>query len=154
MQTCSDRMVIPSWHRRSTSASLVRVTAAAEHCPFAGPGWLLAMAKTKPASRSARRPGRTPSRKRILARVERDADEARLLVADDVDEGPVAIEDGEPGPRGGAYFTDSHFVFSRCSRGWLTSRCHTTAAKPSVCGVVRSADTVGMTTHASATCLV
>ena len=54
----------------------------------------------------------------------------------------------ERGP--GDYFTDSHFVFVSLEPGWLTSRCQTTAAKPSVCGVIRSAETVGMTTHASA----
>ncbi len=37
------------------------------------------------------------------------------------------------------------------SAGWLTSRCQTTAHSPSVCGVIRSATSGGMTTHASAT---
>ena len=35
-------------------------------------------------------------------------------------------------------------VGTRCSSGWLTSRCQTTAHIPSVCGVTRSAATVGM----------
>ena len=134
----------------ATSASLVRRTASAENCPLAGAGWLVAMASMKPASCSARIPSTAPGEQAQLVRVERDGDGARLLVAHDVDDRPVAIEDRD-GP-----FTStlSHFVAERWSCGWLTSRCQTTAAKPSVCGVMRSAATVGMTTHASATCLV
>ncbi len=37
------------------------------------------------------------------------------------------------------------------SAGWLTSRCQTTAHRPSVCGVTRSSLAGGMTTQASAT---
>ena len=33
---------------------------------------------------------------------------------------------------------------ARLSAGWLTSRCQTTAHSPSVCGVIRSGDTVGI----------
>lgn len=36
------------------------------------------------------------------------------------------------------YLTDSHFVAVTLSAGWLTRRCHTTAARPSVWGVMRS----------------
>src|SRR5438552_3375726 len=44
---------------------------------------------------------------------------------------------------------DSHFVAARMRAGWLTIRCQTTAHSPSVCGVIRSGETVGMITHAS-----
>ncbi len=84
-----------------------------------------------------------------LVGVKRDRDGAGLLVSNDVDDGSVAIED-----RDCRHFTLSHFVGMRWSFGWLTSRCHTTAAKPSVCGVIRSLATVGMRTHASEACLV
>src|SRR5438132_9755814 len=50
------------------------------------------------------------------------------------------------------YRTDSHFVTCVFRAGWLTSRCHTTAQRPSVCGVTRSAFSGGMSTHASAAC--
>ena len=50
--------------------------------------------------------------------------------------------------------TDSHLVALAASFGWLTSKCHTTAQNPSVCGVIRSGETTGMATHASATCMV
>jgi len=46
--------------------------------------------------------------------------------------------------------TDSHLVSLRLSAGCETRRCQTTAARPSVCGVMRSACTVGMSTQASA----
>src|SRR5512140_1832414 len=84
-----------------------------------------------------------------LARMKRYADRARLLVAHDVDERPVAIEED-----GLHYLTDSHFVVAFWSFGCETSRCHTTAQNPSVCGVMRSLCTVGITTQASAVCFV
>ena len=86
-----------------------------------------------------------------LLGVKRDARRPRLLVAHDVDERSVAIEDRDAA---GPSLHASHFVAGRWSFGWLTRRCQITAQKPSVCGVIRSGETVGMTTHASATCLV
>ena len=73
------------------------------------------------------------------------ANDADIFVPNDVDDGRVAIED-----RDAVHRTLSHFVVDRCSFGWLTKRCQTTAQNPSVCGVMRSAATVGMTTQASA----
>src|SRR5689334_12226050 len=55
--------------------------------------------------------------------------------------------------RGGA-FTDSHFMADRCSLGWLTRRCQSTAQKPSVWGVIRSGDITGTSTQTWATCFV
>ena len=52
--TCAIR--IPLSASRATSASFVRRTAAAEKCPFAGPGWFVAIAKTNPASREQAEP--------------------------------------------------------------------------------------------------
>ncbi len=46
--------------------------------------------------------------------------------------------------------TDSHLVAARCNRGWLTSKCQSTAHSPSVCGVMRSGASAGMTMHSSA----
>src|SRR5439155_19453629 len=77
------------------------------------------------------------------------ADEARA--ADDEEALPRAANDGDAGPR---YLVDSHLVAARLSAGWLTSRCQTTAHRPSVCGVIRSGETVGITTQASACCWV
>ena len=79
-------------------------------------------------------PSTAPGKQPQLVGVERDRDGARLLVSHDVDDRSVAIED-----RDSRHFTLSHFVGERCSFGWLTSRCQTTAQKPSVCGVTRSA---------------
>ena len=59
-----------------------------------------------------------------------------------------------PGAVSGRGSVDSHLVADRLRRGWLTRRCQTTAQSPSVCGVIRSGDTVGMTTQASAAVLV
>ena len=42
----------------------MRFTAAAENWPFAGAGWLVAMARVKPASWKARIPSTAPDRKR------------------------------------------------------------------------------------------
>ena len=62
-----------------------------------------------------------------VIRVKGHRDGARLLVSHDVDDRSVAIED-----RDSRHFTLSHFVGMRWSLGWLTSKCHTTAANPSV----------------------
>src|SRR5579864_6394047 len=60
--------------------------------------------------------------------------------------GEVAADEARPSgdekPRA-SHFTDSHLVAVRCSSGWLTNRCQSTAQSPSVCGVTRSAATVG-----------
>ena len=48
------------------------------------------------------------------------------------------------------YFNDSQRVGPCCKIGWLTSRCQTTAHKPSVCGVIRSANSGGTTMQTSA----
>src|SRR4029077_14929484 len=50
--------------------------------------------------------------------------------------------------------TDSHLVAATLRAGWLTSRCQTTAARPSVCGVIRSGKRGGTTTQAVAFALV
>ena len=42
----------------------------------------------------------------------------------------------------------------RLRAGWLTRRCQTTAHSPSVWGVIRSGETVGITTQAAAAALV
>ena len=57
---------------------------------------------------------------------------------------PAMKEASRPGHR---YLMDSHFVAARCSSGWLTNKCQITAHSPSVCGVMRSGATVGMTTQ-------
>src|SRR5262249_33145586 len=49
---------------------------------------------------------------------------------------------------------DSHLVGAFFSAGWLTSKCQTTAHRPSVCGVMRSGNIGGTITHASAACAV
>ena len=53
-----------------------------------------------------------------------------------------------------SHWTDSHFVADVCSAGCETRRCHTMAWNDSVCGVTRSAFTVGTTTATSATLAV
>ena len=73
------------------------------------------------------------------------ADEAGA--ADD-DDAAVRIALTAPPPRVAAL---SHFVAERCSAGCETRRCHTTAHSPSVCGVMRSGYSGGITTTASAT---
>src|SRR5690242_7899676 len=52
------------------------------------------------------------------------------------------------------YFVDSHLVAFTFKAGWLTKRCQTTAHSPSVWGVIRSGETVGMMTQASEASLV
>src|SRR5580704_6304399 len=57
-------------------------------------------------------------------------------------------------PRGGRTYgihgSDSHLVATRCNSGWLTSKCQSTAHRPSVCGVIRSGASAGITMHSSA----
>ena len=50
----------------------------------------------------------------------------------------------------GRHRIDSHLAPFAASAGCDTRRCQITAASPSVCGVTRSANSGGMTTHASA----
>src|SRR5262249_14668152 len=52
------------------------------------------------------------------------------------------------------HFIDSHFVCFTLSAGRLTKKCHITAQSPSVCVVIRSEKSGGITTQASATRLV
>ena len=70
------------------------------------------------------------------------------------DESRAARDEVARAHRAGSMFaddTDSHFVAARCNSGWLTSRCHSTAHRPSVCGVMRSGASAGITMHSSAT---
>ena len=149
MQTTTFEIVMPRAASIATSASFVRATASREKCPFAGPGWLLAIARTNPAFDKTLETKGDARQDPELRRMERGRDRAGLFVAHDIDERPVAVEDDAS-----RHLVDSHFVAAICSFGWLTRRCHTTAAKPSVCGVMRSLCTTGTSTHASATCLV
>ncbi len=107
------------------------------------------MASTIPRGRQGPHSFDRAGQEAKLVGVKRYRDGAGLFVSNDVDDGSVAIEDRDDG-----HFTLSHFVDERWSFGWLTSRCQTTAAKPSVCGVTRSAATVGMRTQASDACFV
>src|SRR5262249_55419789 len=66
-----------------------------------------------------------------------------------------SIDDAVPVEEdGGGHIVDSHFVGYTLSAGCETSRCQTTAWNASLCGVIVSGLTVGMITHASATCAV
>src|SRR5271166_3073429 len=56
----------------------------------------------------------------------------------------------DPPDRSLAHRNDSHRVAVRARAGCDTSRCHTTAHRPPVCGVMWSAYSGGITTQASA----
>ena len=77
--------------------------------PLAGAGLFIATARAYPGVlQSALNPFHGTRQQSNLTRMKRDRDGPRFLVADDVDDGPVAIEDRDPG-----HFTLSHFVVRR-----------------------------------------
>ena len=55
------------------------------------------------------------------------------------------------GCHSGGEAVDSHLVGINCRAGCETRRCQTTAQRPSVCGVTRSANSGGITTQDEAT---
>ena len=113
-ESCDERVVRPAHGRGG-------------NLPLRGT-WLVRRDGQREASLLHREhPGDRAWKQPKLGRMKRDCNRPGFFVANYVDDRAVAIED-----RDGVHLTLSHLVEDRCSVGWLTSKCHTTAQNPSV----------------------